>query len=172
LLVKKEFTDLRFQTLRKGLLAHRIFFIDINISKMTVKGFYVSTDNAKLDMSIIYDFLNNRSYWATGRERKVFEKSMKHSLCFGVYDANNQQAGFARVITDFAVYAYILDLFILESYRGKGLSKLLLQSILEHEEMRTIKKWMLTTKDAHGLYKQFGFVQLSNQDQSMERLCD
>jgi GNAT superfamily N-acetyltransferase len=132
-------------------------------------GYHVSTDKILLDRDRIFNFLTNHSYWAAGRERSVFDTSVEHSLCFGLYGANNEQAGFARIITDFAVYAYILDLFIFESHRGKGLSKMLLTFILAFPDLRPVKKWTLATRDAHGLYEQFGFTPLKNPEKHMER---
>jgi len=134
-----------------------------------MQSFYVSTDNSLLNLDLIYDYLSNQSYWATGREREVFEKSIQHSLCFGVFDMNNEQVGFARIITDFAVFAYILDLFIIEKQRKKGLSKLLMNFMLQYEELQMIKKWTLATRDAHDLYKQFGFIPIKNPERHMER---
>ena len=85
--------------------------------------FYISTDKSLLDIDTIHDFLSNRSYWAKGRSRETVEKSIAGSMCFGVFDAENKQAGFARVVTDYAMFAWLLDVFILEDYRGKGLGK-------------------------------------------------
>jgi len=134
------------------------------------KDFYVSTDVAKLDITLIHDFLSARSHWAKGRDMEVVKKSVKYSLCFGVYDSNHGQVGFARVVTDFTVYAYILDLFIIETHRGKGLGKLLMQSIIDHEELDMVKNWALKTRGAHELYKQFGFSQVSMPERLMERV--
>lgn len=100
----------------------------------------------------------------------MVEKSIRHSFCFAVFDSQDQQVGFARVITDHAVYAYILDLFILESQRGQGLGKMLMRSILSHAELHSVQKWTLATRDAHSLYAQYGFVQVSKPEKLMERI--
>lgn len=129
--------------------------------------FYISADKLKLDYGVIEDFLCNRAYWAKGRSIQTVQKSIKNSLCFGVYTDKNQQVGFARVVSDFAVFAWILDLFILEGYRKKGLSKLLMQAIMNYPDLQGLQRWGLGTKDAHGLYGQFGFSKLSNPETMM-----
>lgn len=91
-----------------------------------LNDFYISTDKKNLDIDLIVDFLQHKSYWANTRSRETIEKSITHSLCFGLFNSENRQIGFARVISDFAVFAWVLDVFILEAYRGKGLGKLLL----------------------------------------------
>jgi GNAT superfamily N-acetyltransferase len=131
--------------------------------------FYISNDRSKLNIDLICNFLSNRSYWANGRTRSVIEKSINNSLCFGVYEANGQQVGFARIISDFAVFAWLLDVFILEEYRGRGLGKMLMNSIVNHEDLKDVKRWGLGTKDAHGLYEQYGFRLVSNPQNMMER---
>jgi GNAT superfamily N-acetyltransferase len=131
---------------------------------------YVSTSKELLDLDLISDFLSNQSYWAKGRSRQIIAKSIEISLCFGVYDSENNQLGFARVISDYAVFAWLLDVFILEAYRGQGLGKFLMKEIMAHKNLQEVKKWGLSTKDAHGLYEQFGFSLLSNPDMMMERV--
>ena len=126
----------------------------------------VSTDQAKLDLAVIHEFLS-RSYWAEGIPLEVMEKSLAHSLCFGVYE-RDRQIGFARVISDFATYAYLADVFILESHRGRGLAKLLMREIMSHPELQGLRRFTLATRDAHGLYKQFGFAELARPDRHME----
>jgi GNAT superfamily N-acetyltransferase len=130
-------------------------------------GFYVSTDKSKLDLELIHRFLNNDSYWARGRSREVVRKSIENSLCFGVFNAKDQ-VGFARVVTDYAVFAWILDLFILNAFRKKGLGKLLVESIMNHTELQKLQRWGLTTEDAHGLYEQYGFKIISKPNLFME----
>jgi len=122
----------------------------------TKEGFLISTDKSKLDVDIIFDYLSNRSYWAKGVPLEKVKRAIENSICFGVYDSSNL-IGFARVVTDKATIAYIGDVFILESHRGKGLSKRLMECILKHPELQEFRRWILLTKDAHGLYKQFGF---------------
>ena len=128
----------------------------------------ISTDKSKLQLKVIHQFITN-SYWGKGRTIEQVQTTINHSLCFGVY-LNNRQIGFGRVATDFAVFAYLMDVFILPEYRGNGYSKLLMKTILEAEELKGCKTWMLKTSDAHGLYKQFGFTKLYNSALVMERL--
>jgi N-acetylglutamate synthase-like GNAT family acetyltransferase len=127
----------------------------------------ISTDKNKLDVPLIHEFLT-KSYWA---ERRTFEQvkiSIDNSLCWGMY-LNGEQIGFARVLTDRAVVAYLMDVFITEKYRGKGYSKMLLNEILAHKDLQSISKWVLATKDAHDLYKQFGFNEIENPERLMAR---
>lgn len=129
--------------------------------------FIISDDPSKLDLDAICDFLS-RAYWAEKRPREVIEKSIRFSLNFGVYDGD-RQVGFARVITDYATFAYLCDVFIHEEYRGHALGKWLMESILAHPNLQGLRRWSLATRDAHGLYKQFGFVELSNPASWMEK---
>ncbi|HEY6970157.1 MAG TPA: GNAT family N-acetyltransferase [Candidatus Angelobacter sp.] len=126
----------------------------------------ISTDSSRFDVEMIYQFLTN-SYWAEGIPRHLVQRSIDNALCFGVFDGD-QQVGLARVITDCATYAYIGDVFILESHRGRGLSKLLMKAILEHPDLQGLRRWSLVTNDAHGLYKQFGFMPIANPQRYME----
>lgn len=122
--------------------------------------FVISTDRARLDLDVIHGFLTNLSYWAKGIPRDVLTRSIEHSLCFGVYDGTGAQVGFARVISDFATYAYVADVFVLESHRGQGLGKSLMNFILQHPALQGLRRWNLTTRDAHELYAQVGFKPL------------
>ncbi len=133
---------------------------------MTEKNILVSEDKSKLDIDFIYNFLS-QSYWGKGREREAVLKSISNSLCFGIYD-NDRQIGFARVVTDYTYFAYLFDVFIIDPYRGNGYSKKLLRYIFDNDKLSSIKKWMLTTTDAHGLYKKFGFTELSSPEKIME----
>jgi GNAT superfamily N-acetyltransferase len=130
----------------------------------------ISTDKSKLDLDLICDFLTNKSYWAKTRSRATIEKSIANSFCFGVFDHENQQVGFARVVTDFAVFAWLLDVFILEKYQGKGLGKMLLKEIMSHKDLKEIHRWGLGTNDAHSLYEKFGFKPLSSPVNMMEKV--
>ena len=130
--------------------------------------FHISTDKNLLDINLIESFLSNRSHWAKGRSRQTIERSIENSLCFGIYDGGNKQVGFARVVSDFAVFAWLMDVFIVEECRGKGLGKQLIASIMSHEKLQEIKRWGLATKDAHGLYEQYGFKSLSAPERMME----
>ncbi|MEK7442362.1 MAG: GNAT family N-acetyltransferase [Chloroflexota bacterium] len=129
-------------------------------------NFLISTDPLKIDLDAVHAYLV-RSYWAEGIPREIVERSIKWSLCFGVYD-DAKQIGFARVITDRATYAYIGDVYILEEYRGKGLSKWLMACIKAHPDLQSLRRWALATRDAHGLYKQFGFTELKAPQRWME----
>jgi GNAT superfamily N-acetyltransferase len=128
--------------------------------------FLISTDPALLDLDAIHAFLT-RSYWAEGITREVVARSIEHSLCFGVYDAG-RQVGFARVISDYATYAYLADVFILESHRGRELAKWLMECVLKHPGLQGLRRWTLATRDAHRLYAQFGFAPLQAPDRFME----
>jgi N-acetylglutamate synthase-like GNAT family acetyltransferase len=127
---------------------------------MEMGRFLISTDRSKLDVDVIHRFLA-RSYWAEGIPRETVERSIENSLCFGVYD-NARQIGFARVISDFATYAYVADVFILEPYRERGLGKELMASIMAHPDLQGLRRWSLGTRDAQGLYAQFGFKPVVN----------
>jgi GNAT superfamily N-acetyltransferase len=129
--------------------------------------FIISTDRERLDLNVIHDFLTN-SYWAKGISRELVAQSVEHSLCFGIYDAKGWQVGFARVISDHATYAYLGDVFVLESHRGRGLSKWLMECIMKHPELQGLRRWTLLTRDAHGLYSQFGFTPLKTPERYME----
>ncbi len=107
------------------------------------------------------------SYWAQGIPKEIVARAINHSLCFGVYDGNHQ-IGFARVISDYATYAYLSDVYILEGYRGKGLSKWLMECIMAHPNLQKLRRFSLATKDAHGLYERFGFTALQNPETIME----
>lgn len=122
-------------------------------------NYIVSTDPQKMDVDVIYAYLS-RSYWAEGRTKATIEKSLRNSLNFGVFTSEGAQIGFARVITDYATFAYLADVFILEEHRGHGLSKRLMETIMAHPELQGLRRWSLATRDAHGLYAQFGFTPL------------
>ena len=128
--------------------------------------FVISTDKSKLDITVVHNYLCNESYWAKNITIDIVKKSIEGSLCFGLYQLNNQ-IGFARVITDHATFGYLADFFIIKDYRGKGLSKLLMKSIMSHPDLQGLRRWMLATRDAHALYAQFGFIALDNPDRFM-----
>ncbi|WP_303922911.1 GNAT family N-acetyltransferase [Draconibacterium sediminis] len=129
----------------------------------------ISTDKEKLDIRAIHSYLANESYWAKGRTLETVQRSIENSLCFGVY-LENRQVGFARVITDYAVFAWLLDVFILPEYQGNGYGKKLLRAIMTHDNLQGLRRWGLGTDDAHGLYKQFGFAPLNMPGNMMEIL--
>ena len=131
----------------------------------TKDDFLITTDINKIDVSYVHWFLT-QSYWAEGIPIETVERSIKGSICFSVIYLNHQ-VGFARVITDKATFAYLADVFIDESFRGKGLSKWLMDVILNHPDLQGFRRFMLATRDAHGLYSQFGFSPLTNTDRWM-----
>src|SRR6201993_1158559 len=129
--------------------------------------FRISTDPARLDLHVIHNFLTN-CYWAKGIPRDVVARSIEHALCFGVYDGSGAQVGFARVVSDFATVAYLGDVFVLESHRGRGLSKWMMECILQHPALQNLRRWILLTRDAHELYRKYGFTALKSPDRYME----
>ncbi len=135
-------------------------------------NFSISTDKLKLDLSVIHNFLSH-SYWSENIPFETMQKSIEGSMCFGVYDNGNQalpvgrQIGFARMVTDNATFGYLADVFIIEEYRGMGLSKWLMEFILSHPDLQGLRRILLATRDAHSLYKQFGFTPLSNPERFM-----
>jgi GNAT superfamily N-acetyltransferase len=128
--------------------------------------FTVSTDRARIKLDVVHGFLTE-CYWAKGISRDVVARSIENSLCFGVY-AEGTQVGFARVISDFATFAYIGDVFVLESLRGRGLGKWLMECIIKHPRLQGLRRWSLVTRDGHGLYSQFGFEPLKKPRNYME----
>ena len=128
--------------------------------------FVVTTDAAWFDEDLIHKVLS-ASYWAEGIPREVVARSIGNSLCFGVFEGA-KQIGFARVISDYATFAYLADVFIIESHRGRGLAEFLMKCIFRHPELQGLRRWMLVTRDAHGLYAQFGFRPLAHPERFME----
>lgn len=133
-----------------------------------IRGYTISTDKSRLDVEAIHDYLSNRSYWARGRSIEAVRRSIDHSFCFGVYYKDNYFAGFARVLTDFTVLAYLMDLFILERHRKRGLGKRLVAAIINDPSFRDVRFWRLDTKDAHELYRKFGFREPAFPEKIME----
>ena len=129
--------------------------------------FVISTERTRLDLDVIHGFLTS-CYWAKGVPREVVARSIEHSLCFGIYDGRGAQIGFARVVSDFATVAYLGDVFVLKPYRGRGLSKWLMECIMGHPSLQGLRRWILLTRDAHGLYSQFGFMTLKSPERYME----
>lgn len=128
--------------------------------------FLVTTDRAQLSEELVHEFLT-QSYWAEAIPRETVARSMRNSLCFGLLEGG-RQIGFARVVTDYATFAYLGDVFILEGYRGRGLAKFLLECILKHPQLQGLRRWLLATRDAHSLYEKFGFIPLARPDRFME----
>jgi GNAT superfamily N-acetyltransferase len=135
----------------------------------TSKGeFEISTDRSRLEVDAIHDFLTSESYWAKNRSREQTERAIENSLCFGIY-RGEKLVGFARVVSDFATFAYVGDVFVIREFRGRGLSKWLMETIIAHPELQGLRRWILATRDAHGLYEQFGFGELAHPERWMER---
>ncbi len=130
-------------------------------------GFTIRTDPARIDLDVVHGFLT-RSYWAAGIPREVVARSIAHAIPFGIFDGGTQ-VGFARVISDRATFAYLGDVFVLESHRGRGLSKWLMGCIHAHPELQGLRRWVLLTRDAHGLYAAHGWTPVAKPDRYMER---
>lgn len=127
----------------------------------------ISTDKTLLDIDVIYHYLSQEAYWCKGIPQATVQKAIDNSLCFGLYQ-QNVQIGFARMITDHATFAYLSDVFVLPEYRGNGLSKWLMQCIFVHPELQDLRRIMLATADAHGLYSQFDFQALDHPERFMQ----
>ena len=132
--------------------------------------FFVSTDWDRLDLPLIHKCLSEDSYWAAGRSLDQVETSFMNSLSFGVYNSENKTVGFCRVLTDYVAFAYLMDVYVLKPFRGKGAGRLMLEKVFAHEKLQTIKRWMLATRDAHGLYEEFGFEKLDQPEIFMQRI--
>ena len=132
-----------------------------------VSGYSISSNPKEMDLSVIHGYLSS-SYWAKGIPLQVMEKAVNNSLCFGVFTSTGEQVGFARMITDYATSAYLADVFVLEKHRGKGISKWLVKTIIEYPDLKGLRRMLLATSDAHGLYQQFGFTPLNSPELFME----
>jgi GNAT superfamily N-acetyltransferase len=124
--------------------------------------YFISSDPKKMDISFVHDWLANESYWCKGIPYAIVERTISHSLCFGVYHQNGEQVGFGRVVTDYTTFAWVTDVFIIEAHRRRGLSRELMNCILEHPELRLVRRWLLGTDLAHGLYRKLGFEDLDH----------
>lgn len=131
-------------------------------------GFLLSTDKSRLDVDKIHKFLSEESYWARERSLEQTSTAIENSICFGLYDGE-KQIGFARVVSDKATFAYVGDVFVIDQFRGRGLSKWLMQTIIDHPELQGLRRWVLATRDAHGLYRQFEFSELRFPERWMEK---
>jgi N-acetylglutamate synthase-like GNAT family acetyltransferase len=129
--------------------------------------FMISTERERLSLDVVHGFLTN-CYWAKGIPRDIVAKSIEHSLCFGIYEESKAQVGLARVVSDFSTVAYLGDVFVLESHRERGLSKWLMECVVEHPALQNLRRWILLTRDAHGLYSQFGFTPVKAPELYME----
>ena len=133
-------------------------------------GYQISTDPARLDLEVVHRYLGEESYWARGISRDMIERMVSGSLCFGLYAPDGAQVGFARAITDRATFAWLADVFVATTEQGRGLGKALIAEVVAHPDLRDIRRIMLVTRDAHGLYTQFGFAPPARSDLLMERL--
>lgn len=127
----------------------------------------ISTDPARIDIDFVFRFLSEDSYWAAGVAREVVERSIEHSMVFGLY-REQKQIGFARVVSDRATFAWLADVFVAEGERSRGLSKWLMECVMEHADLQRLRRWMLATRDAHELYRRYGFAELAEPAQFME----
>jgi GNAT superfamily N-acetyltransferase len=134
--------------------------------------FLISTDRSRLDRELLNDFLSREAYWAIGRSAETIARSIENSFCFGLYlndEQGERQIGFARVVTDFATFAWLADVFVLPGQRGQGLAQWLLATIFTHPELQGFRRWLLATKDAHELYRRYGFSELAEPGRWLER---
>ncbi|HEX6368116.1 MAG TPA: GNAT family N-acetyltransferase [Longimicrobium sp.] len=128
----------------------------------------LTTLTDEMDVDAVHAYLSAESYWARGIPREVVARAVHHSLCVGIFDGAAQVA-FARAVTDRATYAYLADVYVLEPYRGRGLGRWMMEAMTAHPDLQGLRRWALMTRDAHGLYAQFGFTPLRQPDRAMER---
>jgi GNAT superfamily N-acetyltransferase len=136
------------------------------LTMTALDDYVITTDKRRLDVDVIHAYLT-QSYWSPGIPRATVERAIANSICFGIL-RGTEQIGFARVVTDRATFAYLADVFIVEPHRGKGLAKALMRTIQAHEDLQGLRRFLLATRDAHGLYRQFGFTELGNPSRIME----
>jgi GNAT superfamily N-acetyltransferase len=136
--------------------------------KWTQGEFVIDTDKDALQIEVIQSFLADESYWARERTIEQTRRAIENSICFGLY-SGNRQIGFARVVSDLATFAYLGDVFVLEGFRSRGLSKWLMETIVSHPDLQGLRRWLLATRDAHGLYEQYDFALLKFPERWMER---
>jgi GNAT superfamily N-acetyltransferase len=131
--------------------------------------FQITTERSEMDIQLIHEYLSNHAYWAKGRDKASVIRSMENSICFGLFNRENQQLAFARIVTDYVVFAWLMDFFVVDAFRGKGLGKKLLAYIVEMPELNQVNGIGLRTNDAHGFYEAFGFTQLAQPETWMLR---
>ena len=146
----------------------RLSLACVNFMEWQSGEFEISTDRSRLQFDVIQKFLADDSYWAQNRTPEQTRTAIENSICFGLYH-NARQIGFARVVSDQATFAYIGDVFVLDEYRGRGLSKWLMETIVAHPDLQGLRRWLLATRDAHGLYEKYGFGALNFPERWMER---
>lgn len=134
-------------------------------------GYRISTARDEVQFEAVYAYIAGESYWAQGRSREVMTEAIENSFCCSVF-YKGEQVGFARAVTDYATFAYLADVYVLTAHRGKGLSKAMMEAILYEPKLSTLRRWILATFDAHGLYAQFGFTALERPDRFMQRLVE
>ena len=132
-------------------------------------GFEISTDPARLDFELVHQFLSEQAYWSPGVPMDIVRRAVEGSIVFGIYRSDGAQVGMARVVTDRATFAWVCDVFVLEEARGEGLGKWLMETVAAHPDLQGLRRWMLATRDAHGLYRQTGFTELHDPTRFMER---
>jgi GNAT superfamily N-acetyltransferase len=137
------------------------------LAEVEFSGFLFSTDKTRLQLPVVHDYLSNRSYWAPKIPQHVVQKSIDNSLCIGIFK-DGSQVGFARIVTDYATFGYLADVFILEPFRGRGLSKKMMEFIFTFDFIPGLRRFLLATQDAHGLYRQFGFGVINRPDRFMD----
>jgi GNAT superfamily N-acetyltransferase len=131
--------------------------LDDDLYEVRRDGFIISTDRARLDRDAVYRYLSGESYWASGLRRGIFERAVDGSLPFGLYAESGTQIGYARVVSDGATFAWLSDVYVLTEHRGQGLGHFLVGSVMAHPGLQGLRRWMLSTRDAHGIYREFGF---------------
>ncbi|MEO4004741.1 GNAT family N-acetyltransferase [Flavobacterium sp. CAU 1735] len=139
----------------------------MKIITQTKGAFTISTDKSKLDIAVIHHYLSQESYWSKDIPVARIQKSIENALCFGIFHGD-QQVGYAKVISDFSTMAYLGDVFVLEAYRGQGLSKWLMETIMSHPELQDLRRWILLTADAHELYQKYGWKPIASPEKWME----
>src|SRR3954452_23383902 len=141
--------------------------ITINSVEWQREGYVISTDVGRLDLDVVHAYLHNEAYWSPGVPREVVERSIEHSIVFGLYSPEGDQMGFARLVTDRATYAWLADVFVLEGHRGQDLGKWLVDTAISHPDLRDVRRIVLGTRDAHTLYERFGFRSLVGDERFM-----
>lgn len=134
-----------------------------------MKEFRISTDIREMDVDLVHDYLSKQSYWAKGRGKEEVIKSMENSICFAVFDGN-AQIGFARLVTDYVVFAWLMDVFVINEYKNKGVGRFLMDFIMNLPEIKEVNGFGLRTKDAHGFYIKYGFHQISEPETWMQKI--
>ena len=144
-------------------------FAATTLGRVTSPAYEISTDPSRLDVERVHRFLSTEAYWSPGVARDVVERSIERSLPFGIYTPQGEQVGFARVVTDYATFAWLADVYVEAPHRGHGLGKRLVETVLAHPELQGMRRWFLATADAHELYRRYGFSELRDIQRFMSR---